>query len=207
MDKNLKYNNKIERKCEFEIKQNPQMISIKRNFKNCSQKIIVENNKKLNFSFKKIPKLPLKKILKKSMSSIGTIYKYKNPSFQIQQYSPEIKPLTDSYMNDKYNNGQLTRNNNIQKNGSYNKLFKLNYKFNELNKEFKENWKKLKNDLNSEINNIEMEFNIELNKQKIQMTHIKYEIKKLKQLMWDNQSLLTQLKIRIKDLQYKINGR
>ena len=53
MDKNLKYNNKIERKCEFEIKQNPQMISIKRNFKNCSQKIIVENNKKLNFSFKK----------------------------------------------------------------------------------------------------------------------------------------------------------
>ena len=229
MDKNLKYNNKIERKCEFEIKQNPQMISIKRNFKKCSQKIIVENNKKLNFSFKKIPKLPLKKILKKSMSSIGTIYKYKNPSFQIQQYSPEIKPLTDSYMNDKYNNGQLTRNNNIQKIGSYrtnleelektirenrrekmdnnNKLFKLNYKFNELNKEFKENWKKLKNDLNSEINNIEMEFNIELNKQKIQMTHIKYEIKKLKQLMWDNQSLLTQLKIRIKDLQYKINGR
>ena len=39
------------------------------------------------------------------------------------------------------------------------------------------------------------------------MTQIKYEIKKLKQLMWDNQSLLTQLKIRIKDLQYKINGR
>ena len=52
-----------------------------------------------------------------------------------------------------------------------------------------------------------MEFDIELNKQKIQMIHIKYEIKKLKQLMWDNQSLLTQLKIRIKDLQYKINGR
>ena len=75
-----------------------------------------------------------------------------------------------------------------------------------MNKEFKENWKKLKNDLNSEINNIEMEFNIELNKQKIQMTHIKYEIKKLKQLMWDNQSLLTQLKTRIKDLKYKIDG-
>ncbi len=51
-----------------------------------------------------------------------------------------------------------------------------------------------------------MEFNIELNKQKIQMTHIKYEIKILKQLMWDNQSLLTQLKTRIKDLKYKIDG-
>ena len=75
-----------------------------------------------------------------------------------------------------------------------------------MNKEFKENWRKLKNDLNSEIDNVEMEFNIELNKQKIQMTHIKYEIKILKQLMWDNQSLLTQLKTRIKDLKYKIDG-
>ena len=38
------------------------------------------------------------------------------------------------------------------------------------------------------------------------MTQIKYEIKKLKQLMWDNQSLLTQLKTRIKNLKYKIDG-
>lgn len=75
-----------------------------------------------------------------------------------------------------------------------------------MNKEFKENWRKLKNELNCEIDNVEMEFNIELNKQKIQTTLIKYEIKKLKQLMWDNQSLLTQLKTRIKNLKYKIDG-
>ena len=129
---------------------------------------------KRKFSFNKIPKLPLKKVLKKSMSSIGTIYKYKNPPFQFQQYSSKINPLK--------------------------------YKFHEMNKEFKENWRKLKNELNCEIDNVEMEFNIELNKQKIQTTLIKYEIKKLKQLMWDNQSLLTQLKTRIKDLKYKIDG-
>ena len=183
---------------------------------------------KRKFSFNKIPKLPLKKVLKKSMSSIGTIYKYKNPPFQFQQYSSKINPLKYSYIDVKYNNGQLFNLNNNHKIGSYitnleelenilrknkrekidnnNKQFKLNYKFHEMNKEFKENWRKLKNDLNSEIDNVEMEFNIELNKQKIQITHIKYEIKKLKQLMWDNQSLLTQLKTRIKDLKYKIDG-
>ena len=184
---------------------------------------------KRKFSFNKIPKLPLKKVLKKSMSSMGTIYKYKNScSLQFLQYSSDIKPLTNSYIDVKYNNGQLFNFNNNHKIGSYrtnleelenilrenkrekidnnNKLIKLNYKFHEINKEFKENWRKLKNDLNSEIDNVEMEFNIELNKQKIQMTHIKYEIKILKQLMWDNQSLLTQLKTRIKNLKYKIDG-
>ena len=55
MDKNLKWNNiKIERKCEFEIKQNPQMISKTRSFKKSSKKIIVENNKKLNSQFQEL---------------------------------------------------------------------------------------------------------------------------------------------------------
>lgn len=184
---------------------------------------------KRKFSFKKISKLPLKKVLKKSMSSMGTIYKYKNScSLQFLQYSSDIKPLTNSYIDVKYNNGQLIHYNNIPKIESYrtnleklediirenrsekidnnNKLIKLKYKFHEMNKEFKENWRKLKNELNCEIDNVEMEFNIELNKQKIQTTLIKYEIKKLKQLMWDNQSLLTQLKTRIKNLKYKIDG-
>ncbi len=70
---------------------------------------------KRKFSFNKIPKLPLKKVLKKSMSSIGTIYKYKNPPFQFQQYSSKINPLKYSYIDVKYNNGQLIHYNNIPK--------------------------------------------------------------------------------------------
>lgn len=58
---------------------------------------------KRKFSFKKISKLPLKKVLKKSISSMGTIYKYKNScSLQFLQYSSDIKPLTNSYIDVKY---------------------------------------------------------------------------------------------------------
>ncbi len=71
---------------------------------------------KRKFSFKKISKLPLKKVLKKSMSSMGTIYKYKNSSsLQFLQYPSDIKPLTNSYIDVKYNNGQLIHYNNIPK--------------------------------------------------------------------------------------------
>ena len=85
-------------------------------------------------------------------------------------------------------------------------LNKMNIECYNLNNEFKENIKKLKDEINDNICDLEIRFNNEVNKQKVARNKIKYEMKELKKLMWDNQSLLTQLRTRIKSLKYKIDA-
>ena len=60
--------------------------------------------------------------------------------------------------------------------------------------------------MNSEIDNLQMKFNSELNKQKIQNNIINKEMKELKKEMLDSQNLLTELKQRINSLKLRIDG-
>ena len=130
MDKNLKWNNiKIERKCEFEIKQNPQMISKTRTFKKSSKKIIVENNKKLNTQFQELDNKSIeidnyKLILegmKKSFNELQERYikeiNTKNINFTIQkEIEFEIKNVIDKEKMQLKNDNKLLNEKIIENN-------------------------------------------------------------------------------------------
>ena len=154
------------------------------------------NSSRKLFYNKLIPRIPINKILKKSSSSIGNSFKYKN---SISQSLRETFDTNLSYINEMYKKGK--KSNNDKK-----ILNKMNIECYNLNNEFKENIKKLKDEINDNICDLEIRFNNEVNKQKVARNKIKYEMKELKKLMWDNQSLLTQLRTRIKSLKYKIDA-
>ena len=130
MDKNLKWNNiKIERKCEFEIKQNPQMKSKTRTFKKSSKKIIVENNKKLNTQFQELDNKSIeidnyKLILegmKKSFNELQERYikeiNTKNINFTIQkEIEFEIKNVIDKEKMQLKNDNKLLNEKIIENN-------------------------------------------------------------------------------------------
>ena len=183
------------------------------------------NSSRKLFYNKLIPRIPINKILKKSSSSIGNSFKYKN---SISQSLRETFDTNLSYINEMYKKGKMFEYDNISLIGSHRSnlgymedlvrengkksnndkkiLNKMNIECYNLNNEFKENIKKLKDEINDNICDLEIRFNNEVNKQKVARNKIKYEMKELKKLMWDNQSLLTQLRTRIKSLKYKIDA-
>ena len=183
------------------------------------------NSSRKLFYNKLIPRIPINKILKKSSSSIGNSFKYKN---SISQSLRETFDTNSSYINEMYKKGKMFEYNNISLIGSHRSnlgyiedlvrengkksnndkkiLNKMNIECYNLNNEFKENIKKLKDEINDNICDLEIKFNNEVNKQKVARNKIKYEMKELKKLMWDNQSLFTQLRTRIKSLKYKIDA-
>ena len=183
------------------------------------------NSSRKLFYNKLIPRIPINKIMKKSSSSIGNSFKYKN---SISQSLRETFDTNLSYINEMYKKGKMFEYNNISLIGSHRSnlgyiedlvrengkksnndkkiLNKMNIECNNLNNEFKENIKKLKDEINDNICDLEIKFNNEVNKQKVARNKIKYEMKELKKLMWDNQSLFTQLRTRIKSLKYKIDA-
>ncbi len=109
MDKKFKWNNiQIEKKCEFVIKQSPQMLSNPKIFKKSSKKIIDEYNKKLNTQFQELDNKTIeidnyKLILegmKKSFNELQERYikeiKSKNIEFIVQkEIEFEIKNVID----------------------------------------------------------------------------------------------------------------
>jgi hypothetical protein len=183
------------------------------------------NSSRKLFYNKLIPRIPINKILKKSSSSIGNSFKYKNSTSQSLR---ETFDTNLSYINEMYKKGKMFEYDNISLIGSHRSnlgnmedlvrengkksnndkkiLNKMNIECYNLNNEFKENIKKLKDEINDNICDLEIRFNNEVNKQKVARNKIKYEMKELKKLMWDNQSLLTQLRTRIKSLKYKIDA-
>ena len=183
------------------------------------------NSSRKLFYNKLIPRIPINKIMKKSSSSIGNSFKYKN---SISQSLRETFDTNSSYINEMYKKGKMFEYDNISLIGSHRSnlgymedlvrengkksnndkkiLNKMNIECNNLNNEFKENIKKLKDEINDNICDLEIKFNNEVNKQKVARNKIKYEMKELKKLMWDNQSLFTQLRTRIKSLKYKIDA-
>lgn len=183
------------------------------------------NSSRKLFYNKLIPRIPINKILKKSSSSIGNSFKYKN---SISQSLRETFDTNLSYINEMYKKGKMFEYDNISLIGSHRSnlgymedlvrengkksnndkkiLNKMNIECYNLNNEFKENIKKLKDEINDNICDLEIKFNNEVNKQKVARNKIKYEMKELKKLMWDNQSLFTQLRTRIKSLKYKIDA-
>ena len=183
------------------------------------------NSSRKLFYNKLIPRIPINKIMKKSSSSIGNSFKYKN---SISQSLRETFDTNLSYINEMYKKGKMFEYDNISLIGSHRSnlgymedlvrengkksnndkkiLNKMNIECYNLNNEFKENIKKLKDEINDNICDLEIRFNNEVNKQKVARNKIKYEMKELKKLMWDNQSLLTQLRTRIKSLKYKIDA-
>ena len=183
------------------------------------------NSSRKLFYNKLIPRIPINKIMKKSSSSIGNSFKYKN---SISQSLRETFDTNSSYINEMYKKGKMFEYNNISLIGSHRSnlgyiedlvrengkksnndkkiLNKMNIECYNLNNEFKENIKKLKDEINDNICDLEIRFNNEVNKQKVARNKIKYEMKELKKLMWDNQSLFTQLRTRIKSLKYKIDA-
>ena len=183
------------------------------------------NSSRKLFYNKLIPRIPINKIMKKSSSSIGNSFKYKN---SISQSLRETFDTNLSYINEMYKKGKMFEFDNISLIGSHRSnlgymedlvrengkksnndkkiLNKMNIECYNLNNEFKENIKKLKDEINDNICDLEIRFNNEVNKQKVARNKIKYEMKELKKLMWDNQSLLTQLRTRIKSLKYKIDA-
>ena len=60
--------------------------------------------------------------------------------------------------------------------------------------------------MNSEIDNLQMKFNSELNKQKIQNNIINKEMKELKKEMLESQNYVMELKDRINSLKLRIDG-
>ena len=185
----------------------------------------MNSSRKLLFK-KIIPRIPINKIIKKSASSMGNTFRYKN------SFSPSLKETYDtnsSTINLMYKKGKNFDYSNLghlgshrshlgfledlvkekdKENFNHKKIFiKLKNDCNNLNHEFENNIQKLKNDINENIDNLELKFKFEVNKQRIQTEHLKYQMKELKQLMWDNQSLLTQLRTRIKSLKYNMDGK
>ena len=109
MDKKFKWNNiQIEKKCEFVIKQSPQMLSNPKIFKKSSKKIIDEYNKKLNTQFQELDNKTIEidnyklivEGMKKSFNELQERYikeiKSKNIEFIVQkEIEFEIKNVID----------------------------------------------------------------------------------------------------------------
>ena len=72
--------------------------------------------------------------------------------------------------------------------------------------QLKDDYNKLKYELNSEIDNLQMKFNLELGKQKIRNSKINSQMKELNKEMLESQNLVSELKERINSLKLRIDG-
>jgi len=73
--------------------------------------------------------------------------------------------------------------------------------------QLKDDYNKLKYELNTEIDNLQMKFNLELGKQKIRNTKINNQMKEFKKEMVESQNLVIELKDRINSLKLRIDGK
>ena len=72
--------------------------------------------------------------------------------------------------------------------------------------QLKDDYNKLKYELNTEIDNLQMKFNLELGKQKIRNSKINSQMKELNKEMLESQNLVSELKDRINSLKLRIDG-
>ena len=72
--------------------------------------------------------------------------------------------------------------------------------------QLKDDYNKLKYELNTEIDNLQMKFNLELGKQKIRNSKINSQMKELNKEMLESQNLVSELKERINSLKLRIDG-
>ena len=72
--------------------------------------------------------------------------------------------------------------------------------------QLKDDYNKLKYELNSEIDNLQMKFNLELGKQKVRNSKINSQMKELNKEMLESQNLVSELKERINSLKLRIDG-
>ncbi len=71
----------------------------------------------------------------------------------------------------------------------------------------RDDYKNLKYQMNTEIDNLQMKFNLELGKQKIRNTKINNQMKEFKKEMVESQNLVIELKDRINSLKLRIDGK
>ena len=72
--------------------------------------------------------------------------------------------------------------------------------------QLKDNYNKIKYELNTEIDNLQMKFNLELGKQKIRNSKINSQMKELNKEILESQNLVSELKERINSLKLRIDG-
>ena len=72
--------------------------------------------------------------------------------------------------------------------------------------QLKDDYNKLKYELNTEIDNLQMKFNLELGKQKVRNSKINSQMKELNKEMLESQNLVSELKDRINSLKLRIDG-
>ena len=72
--------------------------------------------------------------------------------------------------------------------------------------QLKDDYNKLKYELNTEIDNLQMKFNLELGKQKVRNSKINSQMKELNKEMLESQNLVSELKERINSLKLRIDG-
>ena len=70
----------------------------------------------------------------------------------------------------------------------------------------RDDYKNLKYQMNTEIDNLQMKFNLELGKQKIRNSKINSQMKELNKEMLESQNLVSELKERINSLKLRIDG-
>ena len=73
--------------------------------------------------------------------------------------------------------------------------------------QLRDDYKNLKYQMNTEIDNLQMKFNLELGKQKIRNTKINNQMKEFKKEMVESQNLVIELKDRINSLKLRIDGK
>lgn len=87
-----------------------------------------------------------------------------------------------------------------------NRLMMFNTQCDNLRRDQNHIYNRLKTDLNDEVDNLEMKFNQNMNRQKVANTKLNKEVKELKDGLLDNRNLLVELKQRINSLKLRIDG-
>lgn len=87
-----------------------------------------------------------------------------------------------------------------------NRLMMFNTQCDNLRKDQNLIYNRLKTDLNEEVDNLEIKFNQNMNKQKIANIKLNKEVKEVKDGLLENRNLLVELKQRINSLKLRIDG-
>jgi hypothetical protein len=87
-----------------------------------------------------------------------------------------------------------------------NKIYLLQNECEIMRLNLKDDYKNLKYEMNTQIDNLQMKFNLELGKQKIRNSKINSQMKELNKEMLESQNLVSELKERINSLKLRIDG-
>ena len=129
------------------------------------------------------------------MYKTGKNFKYNRKKPYIGTYRNQLSSL-ENCVNDMIKNNP----------NNSNKFDILTRECDILRTQLKYDYNKLKNDMNNEIDNFQMKFNLELGKQKIRNNKINSQMNELKKEMLESQNLVIELKDRINSLKLRING-